>query len=165
VCSSGIEIDDHRLSLTLSSRLEISCSLTEIRHAYDNVEKWAKPEGVPMSMNYFLANPTICKESKGIVAVIVPFNYPVLISIWSAVSMIFLSVFFLLTQSEHQTAAIAAGNAVVLKPSELVPNVSALFEELFAKYMDPSLYRVVNGGVVEVTHVSNLTFSFIPRRS
>jgi aldehyde dehydrogenase (NAD+) len=50
--------------------------------------------------------------------------------------------------------AIAAGNACVLKPSELTPAFSALMAELVPKYLDPDLYAVVNGGIPETTKAS-----------
>ena len=49
--------------------------------------------------------------------------------------------------------AIAAGNACMLKPSELTPAFSALMAELVPKYLDPDLYTVVNGGIAETTKV------------
>lgn len=47
--------------------------------------------------------------------------------------------------------AIAAGNAVVLKPSEVAPATSSLLAKLVGEYMDNSLIRVVEGGVAETT--------------
>lgn len=47
--------------------------------------------------------------------------------------------------------AIAAGNVVVLKPSELAPVSSALLARLFPKYLDSSAIRVVEGAVPETT--------------
>lgn len=47
--------------------------------------------------------------------------------------------------------AIAAGNAVVLKPSELAPASSSLLAKLLGEYMDSSSVRVVEGGVAETT--------------
>lgn len=52
-----------------------------------------------------------------------------------------------------QSSAIAAGNAVVVKSSENCPAFSNLLAELFPKYLDSSLYRVVNGAVPETTKV------------
>lgn len=43
--------------------------------------------------------------------------------------------------------AIAAGNCVILKPSEMTPNSSNMIRILFEKYLDPSCYRVIEGGV------------------
>jgi aldehyde dehydrogenase (NAD+) len=47
--------------------------------------------------------------------------------------------------------AIAAGNAVVLKPSEIAPATSALLAKLIREYMDNSLIRVVEGAVAETS--------------
>lgn len=47
--------------------------------------------------------------------------------------------------------AISAGNAVVLKPSELAPASSALLVKLMEQYLDPSAVRVVEGDVTETT--------------
>ena len=52
-----------------------------------------------------------------------------------------------------QAAALAAGNCLVLKPSEQSPAIAALFAELVPKYLDPQLARVVNGGVPETAKV------------
>ena len=47
--------------------------------------------------------------------------------------------------------AISAGNAVVLKPSELAPASSALLTKLLEQYLDPSAVRVVEGAVTETS--------------
>ncbi|KAI6108623.1 NAD-aldehyde dehydrogenase [Pisolithus croceorrhizus] len=65
--------------------------------AYDGVEKWARTEKAPFSLNFFPMRPVIRKEPKGVVLSISPFNYPV----WLALGPM--------------------GNCFVLKPSELSP--------------------------------------------
>jgi acyl-CoA reductase-like NAD-dependent aldehyde dehydrogenase len=47
--------------------------------------------------------------------------------------------------------AIAAGNAVVLKPSEIAPATSALFAKLLPEYVDSSCIKVMEGGIEETT--------------
>ena len=47
--------------------------------------------------------------------------------------------------------AIAAGNAVVLKPSESYPAMSSLLAKLVGKYMDASAVKVVEGAVAQTT--------------
>ena len=47
--------------------------------------------------------------------------------------------------------AIAAGNAVVLKPSEIAPATSSLFAKLLPGYIDSSCIKVVEGAVAETT--------------
>lgn len=51
-------------------------SLAEVKLAHSKVEKWSKPEATPFQLNYMLAKPTVRKEPKGVVLIIVPFNYP-----------------------------------------------------------------------------------------
>lgn len=58
-----------------------------------------------------------------------------------------------------QSGAIAAGNAVVVKCSEFSRATSSLLAELLPKYLDPSLYAIVNGGVAEATKVCDSIFS------
>jgi len=54
-----------------------------------------------------------------------------------------------------QAGAIAAGNGCALKPSEMTPAFSALLADLLPKYLDPELYKVINGAVPETTKVSH----------
>ena len=52
---------------------------------------------------------------------------------------------------EPVIGAIAAGNAVILKPSEISPATSSLLKRLLTEYVDSSCIRVVEGGVDETT--------------
>lgn len=60
-------------------------------------------------------------------------------------------VFFLVLSLDPLIGAIAAGNAMVLKPSEISPATSSLIAKLVAAYLDSSAIRVVEGGVAETT--------------
>ena len=57
--------------------------------------------------------------------------------------------------------AIAAGCAAVLKPSEVSAHSAALMAELVPKYLDPTAFAVVNGGVTETTALLNLRWAHI----
>ncbi|KAJ8473063.1 hypothetical protein ONZ51_g8114 [Trametes cubensis] len=107
----------------------------DVKTAYDNVAKWTKSERAPFNLNFFVMNPRMRPEPKGVVLAIAPFNAP---------------VFMLLGW------AIAGGNAVVLKPSEQSPGVAKLFAELVPKYLDQDLFHVINGGIPETTRVLEL---------
>ncbi|EKM75339.1 hypothetical protein AGABI1DRAFT_46604 [Agaricus bisporus var. burnettii JB137-S8] len=126
-----------------SQFLEIGPSMMDARNAWAGVDKWAKTERAPFSINGFAMRPVIYKEPKGVVLIISPFNYPV----WLCMSPL--------------AGAIAAGNAVLLKPSESTPHVSSLFAELIPKYLDPELVAVVNGGVPETTKLLDLPWDHI----
>lgn len=58
---------------------------------------------------------------------------------------------FLVLSIDPVIGAISAGNAVVLKPSELAPASSSLLAKLIEQYLDPSAVRVVEGAVSETT--------------
>lgn len=59
-----------------------------------------------------------------------------------------------------QAAAIAAGNAVVLKPSEATVATTALLTELIPKYLDSELYAVVNGAIPETSKLLELQWDY-----
>ncbi|KAI9465739.1 NAD-aldehyde dehydrogenase [Lactarius psammicola] len=124
--------------------LEIGSTVGEAVDAYHNIAKWSKPERAPWSLNWFAMKPTIRKEPKGVVLIISPFNYPMWLLLGPLVA-----------------GAIAAGNACVLKPSELTPAFSALVAELVPKYLDPELYAVINGAIPETTKILELQWDHI----
>ncbi|KAM3311653.1 hypothetical protein ACQJBY_031962 [Aegilops geniculata] len=86
---------------------------------------------VPSAITTFPSTAQIVPEPLGVVLVISAWNYPFLLSI------------------EPVIGAIAAGNAVVLKPSEIAPATSSLFAKLLPEYVDTSCIKVVEGGVTE----------------
>lgn len=59
--------------------------------------------------------------------------------------------FVIVLSIEPVIGAIAAGNAVVLKPSEIAPATSSLFAKLLPEYVDSSCIKVVEGGVPETS--------------
>ncbi|KAG5245116.1 aldehyde dehydrogenase family [Salix suchowensis] len=84
-----------------------------------------RPEKAKTSTTAYPSSAEIVSEPLGAVLVISTWNYPFLIG------------------------AIAAGNAVVLKPSEIAPATSSLLSKLFEEYLDSSAVRVVEGAVPE----------------
>jgi aldehyde dehydrogenase (NAD+) len=104
--------------------------------ALDNLDDWTKDEVVHTPM---MSSPTrmgrsfIRKEAKGVVLIIGPWNFP------------FELVFHPLV------SAIAAGNPVAIKPSEVSTNSSQLAEKLINKYLDTSAIKVVQGAVPETS--------------
>lgn len=82
-------------------------------------------------------------EPLGVVLVIGAWNYP------------------LFTAISPCGNAIAAGNCVIVKPSEMTPNTSNLIKELFDKYLHNSCYKVIEGGVEVAKKVTSLPFDLI----
>lgn len=92
--------------------------LAEIRHATKNLGRWMAPKHVVTELQYFPARNRLLPQPLGVVGIISPWNYPLQLTLAPAV------------------AAIAAGNRVMLKPSELVPRFSALLQKLIAASFD-----------------------------
>merc|ERR1719204_2748803 len=82
-------------------------------------------------------------EPLGVVLIIPTWNYPV--------QMLALPLI----------GALAAGNCVVIKPSEIAPHCSALFAKLIGQYLSPDVVRVVEGSIPETTALLKERFDLI----
>jgi aldehyde dehydrogenase (NAD+) len=103
--------------------------------------KWARPEKIGRIP--FVGRGRVLREPLGVVLIIAPWNYPVGLLLSPAVG------------------AIAAGNCVVLKPSEVVPHTSAALAEWIPQYLDPEAVALVEGGVDETTALLRERFDHI----
>ncbi|XP_024019182.1 aldehyde dehydrogenase family 3 member H1 isoform X2 [Morus notabilis] len=112
---------------------EISTSKSSCQHALQELQHWMAPEKVKTSITSYPSSAEIVSEPLGVVLVISTWNFPFLLSL------------------DPVIGAISAGNAVVLKPSEVAPGTSSLLARLFEKYLDNSAIRVVEGAVPETT--------------
>ena len=99
----------------------------DVQHNLDNFEKWAKERKVDTPLIIGPASSSIKPEPLGVVLVYAAWNYP------------------LYTAIPPMAAAIAAGNSVILKPSELAPATSKVIKKLVENYLDPRFYRVIEG--------------------
>lgn len=123
--------------------MEIDLVLSEANFVRRRMRWWSARHPKPM---HWLLQPAVgwtINEPKGVVLIISPWNYPVLLSL------------------EPMVDAIAAGNAVCLKPSELSPHISHLTAELIERYMDTSAIAVVEGGPDETTDLLAEPFDHI----
>lgn len=112
---------------------EMLLTVTEAVEAVHSVKGWAKKEKVNPGMAWAFHNPHVRREPKGTVLVLGAWNYPVTVQIGPVVG------------------AIAAGNTVCLKPSEISSHSARLISNLWPKYLDQECYRVVNGGIPQST--------------
>lgn len=114
---------------------EISVVVSEIADALKHLDRWAAPRkgGVPALIRPARAN--LVPEPLGTVLIIAPWNYPLQLLLAPLV------------------AALAAGNAAVLKPSELAPHTSAVMARLIPRYLDTRAVKVVEGAVAETTEL------------
>jgi len=110
---------------------ELNLVSREIDHMLSKLDAWAKPRRVHVPIQLQPAKARIIPEPLGVVLVIAPWNYPVQLQLLPIAS------------------AIAAGNAVIGKPSELAPATSAAMARLVANYMDPDAAAIVEGAAEE----------------
>ena len=123
--------------------MELNLVASEAKFVRNRLGLWAARH--PKAMHWMLqpaAGWTIA-EPKGVVLIISPWNYSVLLAL------------------EPMADALAAGNAICLKPSELSPNTSRLIAELVPQYLDPEAVRVVEGGPKETGELLKCQFNHI----
>ncbi|KAJ6820945.1 aldehyde dehydrogenase family 3 member H1-like [Iris pallida] len=112
---------------------EVSMAKSSCQFALKNLKQWMKPEKVSSSLSTYPSSASIVPEPFGVVLIISAWNYPFLLSL------------------DPVIGAIAAGNTVVLKPSEISPATASLFTRILPDYVDTSCVRIVEGAVPETT--------------
>ncbi|KAJ3326534.1 Aldehyde dehydrogenase [Blyttiomyces sp. JEL0837] len=143
-------LNDLRKPLDSTYDSETLLCKNEIIEALDNLDEWMSPEQIPASSKpfYFKMIPfsdqcEIRNEPLGVVLVIGAFNFPFMLVMVPVIN------------------AIAAGNCVVIKPSELTPHTGNLLATYLPKVLDPSTVRVVTGGIPETTALLTQKFDLI----
>lgn len=114
---------------------ELAMIYADISDALANLNSWSKRKRVRTNLVNLPAKSYIYPEPLGTVLVIGAWNYPFLLSIAPAV------------------AAIAAGNTVVIKPSEVPARTSAVIADIINENFDASFFHVVEGGVDVTTEL------------
>lgn len=121
-------------SSTEAYRTEIDFTIREIDHTLEHLDEWLRPESAPVPAHLGAdATAWTQYDPLGVVLVIAPWNYPAQLLLAPVVG------------------ALASGNAVVAKPSELAPATSAALAELIPAYLDTEAVAVVQGGIPETT--------------
>lgn len=122
---------------------DVGFVISDVELTLKHLDRWTRPRRVRTPMTSQPAKSWIVREPLGVALVIAPWNYPVQLLLAPMV------------------AAIAAGNAVVAKPSELAPATSAVVARLIEEYLDPEAVAVVEGGVAETTALLAERFDYI----
>ncbi|MFF9373066.1 aldehyde dehydrogenase family protein [Streptomyces griseoluteus] len=131
-------------SATEAHRTEIDFTVREIDHTLEHLEEWLRPEPAPVPAHLGAdAAAWTQYDPLGVVLVIAPWNYPAQLLLAPVVG------------------ALASGNAVVAKPSELAPATSAALAELIPAYLDTDAVAVVEGGIPETTALLAQRFDHI----
>ncbi|NBX23061.1 MAG: aldehyde dehydrogenase family protein [Microbacteriaceae bacterium] len=110
---------------------EIGFVLGEIDHTLTHLARWMKPQRVRVPAALVPASARVVSEPLGVALIIAPWNYPFQLAIAPLIG------------------ALAAGCAVVVKPSEISGATSNLLARLVAEYLDPRACAVVEGAAAE----------------
>ena len=122
---------------------EILTVLTELKYVRKHLKRWMKPTKVRATAAMMGTKSKIINEPKGVSLIISPWNYPFNLSfgpmIWS----------------------IAAGNSVVLKPSEMTPAMSTAISEIVNESFDSNLVSVIQGDASVARYLTQQPFDHI----
>ncbi|MGQ4515535.1 aldehyde dehydrogenase family protein [Streptomyces sp. DW26H14] len=124
-------------------RTEVVFTVREIDHMLGHLDDWIRPTAAPVPEHLAGARAWSVLEPLGVVLVIGPWNYPAQLLL------------------APMAGALAAGNCVVAKPSELAPETSALLARLLPRHLDPDAVAVVEGGIPETTALLEQRFDHI----
>ena len=131
----------------LSELSELASLKSSVKDTIGMLRQYVKPTNrlsmFSMPSRFFPATGCVVPEPLGLVLIIAPWNYPVNLALSPLIG------------------AIAAGNAVILKPSEISSASSNVMAELVPKYLDQEAVRVIEGGVEETTKLLDLKFDHI----
>lgn len=114
-----------------------------LRHARAHLRQWMRERRVPTAAHFRPGYNRIAPQPRGVVGVMAPWNYPLQLALGPAV------------------AALAAGNRVLVKPSDLTPRLSALLESLVADAFDVDELAVVTGDVDTAKAFARLPFDHL----
>src|SRR5271166_1231204 len=125
--ADAISRDFGNRSVQETRLLEFIPVLGALRHARKHLEKWMAPRRVATAPNFRPGRNLLLRQPLGVIGVISPWNYPLALALAPTV------------------AAIAAGNRVMIKPSELTPLMSDLLARMFGENFAPEEIAVITG--------------------
>lgn len=123
--------------------LEIAPLMGALRHTRAHLRRWMKPERRGRSIEFLPFSNWVQYQPLGVVGIMVPWNYPLLLALGPLIDIL------------------AAGNRAMIKPSELLPQTSALLARLVGSYFTPQEVAVIEGGVETAEAFSALPFDHL----
>lgn len=122
---------------------EVGFILEELTYILKNLESWAKVKKVKTPLTLFPGKSQIIPEAYGVTLIISPWNYPF---------QLCLSPFI---------GALAAGNRVVIKPSEYAPETSKVIKEIVEEVFQKTEVVVIEGALEETQALLKQRFDYI----
>ena len=123
--------------------IEIFHVLSEIKTAISNLELWASPKKIDAPITMLGTKSYIQYEPRGVCLILAPWNYPFSLCAGPLVS------------------ALAAGNSVILKPSEFTPHVSSVLKRMVEEVFDAAVVSIFEGDAEVSQKLLKLPFDHI----
>jgi coniferyl-aldehyde dehydrogenase len=139
----GLKADFGHRSAHETRILEIIPLVDEIRYVKRNLRHWMQTRSVPVNWQFLPSRAKIIYQPLGVVGVIGAWNYPVLLTLSPLVN------------------ALAAGNHVMVKPSELAPSTAKVIQQMIGGAFPKEYITVVTGGREIAENFSNLPFDHL----
>lgn len=143
---TAIQADFGARSRDMTLLTDVAAAIGPLKQARAELEHWMKPQKrkvTPAALGVLGARAEVRYQPKGVVGVMTPWNFPVQLAM------------------DAIAGAFAAGNSVILKPSEFTPATSALMAQLFDLYFDEEEIAVVLGGPEVGAAFSKLPFDHL----
>ena len=141
--AAAVEADFGVRSQRLTEVADMFVLRTLLSHTLKHLNRWSRPQKVRTPLYLQPASAMIQRQPLGVVGVIAPWNYPVQLALAPAIT------------------ALAAGNRVMLKPSELTPHTSAQLGILISQFFTPDEVCVVQGDAAVAQAFSALPFDHL----
>ena len=122
---------------------ELSVFEQRLNHTRRHLPRWMRMRRVSTQLQYGLARNRLLPQPLGVVGILSPWNYPFDLSLGPAID------------------ALAAGNRVMIKPSEFNPHFGPLMAQMVAQFFDPTELTVVLGDVPVAAAFSGLPFDHL----
>jgi len=117
--------------------------MASARHALHHLRRWMQKRSVATAIYMWPGGNHLIRQPLGVVGIISPWNYPYFLTLGPAIG------------------ALAAGNRVLLKPSEIVPAFSELLKSLLPRYVPEEICAVVTGDVAVGQRFAQLPFDHL----
>ena len=141
--AAAVQADFGVRSPQLTEMADLMVLRTMLSHTLRNLNKWMRTQRVWTPLHLLPGMARIERQPLGVVGIISPWNYPLQLALGPAI------------------AAMAAGNRIMLKPSELTPHTSAQLAHLIGQFFTPEEFCVVQGDAQVASQFSGLPFDHL----
>jgi len=143
VIAAAINSDFTARSTDETMIADILPGVQSINHTLKHLKQWMKPSKRKVGLHFMPASARVVYQPLGVVGIIVPFNYPVGLTIVPLMT------------------ALAAGNRAIIKMSEFTPRTADLIAEILLKGFEETQVAVIKGGVDIAAAFSRLPFDHL----